>query len=334
MKWGIRRYQYADGSLTPLGRSHYYGTNSFDDLIRSTVSSITTRDTKLGETVMDDFISKGTTLSRIQATDKLDKQYAFFATYKKSDVDMYTGLFGKNLVNRANAAARHAERKAANSDDAALKEEAAKAREYADKLAVYKLDIKSTDKIKIPSTENAADITGKLCKDSTFKENLSFSISDSKSKMRRPQQQELFAKAESILNKTGELSSKDKKILYKALNLTLTNHNEAENRLQDQFYAELKKKGYSAIVDINDQQFSSYHAKRPVIVFDAAKVDLQAATHMSNDEIDSLYSVENAKRIARDVPNQVMTAVKSYSNATVSQARNYVQRNTNQWLNK
>lgn len=34
------------------------------------------------------------------------------------------------------------------------------------------------------------------------------------------------------------------------------------------FYSKLKKAGYGAVVDINDQKFSGYNARNPYIVFD------------------------------------------------------------------
>ena len=33
MKWGVRRYQYADGSLTPQGKWRYGDISNFDKVI-------------------------------------------------------------------------------------------------------------------------------------------------------------------------------------------------------------------------------------------------------------------------------------------------------------
>ena len=33
MKWGVRRYQYADGSLTPAGRKRYQNTDSYAEKV-------------------------------------------------------------------------------------------------------------------------------------------------------------------------------------------------------------------------------------------------------------------------------------------------------------
>ena len=61
------------------------------------------------------------------------------------------------------------------------------------------------------------------------------------------------------------MTKSEKIAIYKALNLSLTNRNPQEVATQNRFYSELKKKGYNASLDYNDKEYSSYHAKRPVI---------------------------------------------------------------------
>lgn len=55
-------------------------------------------------------------------------------------------------------------------------------------------------KLKVPSDENASNITANLLKDRNFKKNVIASINDSKEKMRRPAQQVLFKQAQNALN--------------------------------------------------------------------------------------------------------------------------------------
>jgi hypothetical protein len=59
--------------------------------------------------------------------------------------------------------------------------------------------------------------------------------------------------------------------------------------LQNKFYDELKKYGYSALLDYNDKYYSSYHARAPIIVFDTKKVKLQSVMNMSDDDISKVY---------------------------------------------
>lgn len=75
--------------------------------------------------------------------------------------------------------------------------------------------------------------------------------------MRRPTQQVLFKQAENALKKDPTtLTASEKVAIYKALNLSLTNHNAQEVAAQSRFYAELSKKGYNALLDYNDKDYN------------------------------------------------------------------------------
>lgn len=324
-KWGVRRYQYPDGSLTGEGRIHY-GYGSIDSL--SIKGSSSKRPSKLkkriadqvlkaygavklsgignsevGKKYADTYLKADTPLYRIQSSDQFEN-FAFYATYKKHDVDEYAGLFGKNLLSRANAEAKAAEKNVNSTGDY----ESVKAlRDKADNMQVYQLKLSNTSKLKIPSEDNAGHLVGNLLKDKQFKEDLAASITDSAEKMKRPSQQLVFKEAATALKKDpSDLSPGEKRTIYKALNLSLTNHNEQEVRMQDKFYGEMKKYGYSALLDLNDKSYSSYHAKSPVIVFDTQKVALQSVTKMDPKKIDKLYAKHNTERIIKDIPEQVV----------------------------
>ena len=63
-----------------------------------------------GRQYVDSYLKQGTTFSRIQTSKEFEK-YAFYATYKKQDIDKYMGLFGKNLRTRAYGEAKRATKK-------------------------------------------------------------------------------------------------------------------------------------------------------------------------------------------------------------------------------
>lgn len=241
----------------------------------------------LGKNEVDTILKTNTKMSRIQTSKEME-EFPFYATYKKHDVEMYEGLFGKNLKSRAIAAAKA-------SGDA---EEITKAKG----MEVYRVQLKNTKGLKVPSEESAGNITAKLLDKDGFKENLKGSIDDSRAKMRRPSQQMLFNKADKALEKHPEpgLNPQDKKNLYKALNLTLTNHNEQEVAMQKDFYDAMKKKGYGALVDTNDQEYSSYHAKRPMIVFDTDSTKVDKVSTLDEKRVNKLYKKYNAERIAKE----------------------------------
>lgn len=337
-KWGVRRYQFADGSYTPAGKKRYQNnqnnTERIASLMSMKVSELTnTAKTQItGRQYVDTYLKKGTTFSRIQ-TSKDFENFAFYATYKKHDVDEYMGLFGKNLISRANTEAKRAEKQANASGSDADLAIAKQLRSKSDNMKVYQLKIDATKKLKIPSDENAGHITANLLKEPDFKKNVVASIEDSKAKMRRPTQQVLFKQAQNALNKDPSILSKSEKVaIYKALNLSLTNHNSQEIAAQDRFYSELKKKGYNALLDYNDKEYSSYHAKRPMIVFDTDSVKLQSVTETNPKVVDRLYRRYNAERMAKEVSANTLGYVSKFVTKSLSECNSYVRRKTERYL--
>jgi hypothetical protein len=286
-----------------------------------------------GKNTVDTYLKTNVTLSRIQSNDTFEN-FAFYATYKRHDVNEYAGLFGKNLMNRADAAAKQAEKLAKKTGLDEDLQNAKELRDKADNMKIYQLKIGATKKLKIPSDENAGNVVGDLLKDADFRKNLSLSIDHSKEIMRRPTQQALFRDAQSILQKRGTLTNTEKQTLYKALNLSLTNHNDYEIAAQNKFYGELKKRGYGALVDINDKEYSSYHAHRPMIIFDTDSVKLQSSAQMNQKTIERLNKVYNAERILKDIPANVIGAPKKYGETTLNIARRTVESAYNEYLGK
>lgn len=342
-KWGVRRYQYADGTLTPAGKKRYYNNssrssqNGYQRVMRTMNMTVkeaanTVRTQVTGRQYVDTYLKQGTTFARIQ-TSKEFENFAFYATYKKSDMDKYMGLFGKNLTSRAQSDARRAEKLSNATGDINDIANAKALRDRANNMKVYQLKLESTRKLKIPSDENAGDITASLLREKDFKENVIASIKDSKEKMRRPQQQILFKQAENALNKDpSKMSSSEKIAIYKALNLSLVNHNQQEIAAQDRFYSELKKKGYNALLDYNDKDYSSYHAKRPMIVFDVESVKLQSVTETNPKVVDSLYRKYNTERIAKETIASTLGIVTKLGNKTVSECSSYVNNKVDEYL--
>ena len=240
--WGVRRYQYADGSVTPAGAKRYY-TNRNEPTIKRVSSLAGMKATELtniaktkitGKQYADTYLKKGTTFQRIQSSKDFEN-FAFYATYKKSDSDKYMGLFGKNLTSRAKAMARQAEKQAKASGSETDITKAKELRSLSDGMKVYQLNISSTKKLKVPSDENASHITATLLKEKNFKKNVEVSIADSKEKMKRPSQQILLKQAQNALKKDpNKLTKSEKEAIYKALNLSLVNHNPEEVAAQNE----------------------------------------------------------------------------------------------------
>ena len=330
-KWGVRQYQYADGTLTPAGRKRLKTDTSgasakLSEIVKSKKTIIT------GRQYVDGYLNKGTTLARIQTSENFEK-FAFYATYKKSDMDKYMGLFGKNLSTRSQNDADAAEKKAKASGSEEDIFNAKNAREYANNLKVYQLKLTTTKKLKIPSDDNAADITTKLLKEPEFKSNVVESIRDSKEKMKRPTQQILFNQAQKAMNKNPDkMTASEKVAVYKAFNLSLVNHNPQEIAAQNRFYTELKKKGYNALLDYNDKDYSSYHAKRPMIVFDVDSVRLSSVTQTNPKVVDKLYKKYNTERIAKEAVANTLGLLGQIGGKTMNDAYSYVNSRTNAYV--
>ena len=151
--------------------------------------------------------------------------------------------------------------------------------------------------------------------------------------MRRPAQQILFKQAENTLKKDPNTMTKSEKVaVYKAFNLSLTNHNTQEVAAQNRFYSELKKKGYNALLDYNDKEYSSYHAKRPMIIFDTDSVKLQAVTQTNPKIVDKMYRKYNSERIAKESIASTIGVLGKIGNKTISECNTYVRRKMSDYL--
>lgn len=341
-KWGVRRYQYADGSLTPAGQKRYNGSYNKNDVARvdrimnTRVKEVvnTAKYKVTGKQYVDSYLAKGTTFSRIQTSEQFEK-FAFYATYKKQDSDKYLGLFGKNLRTRAERDANDAEKVSNATGDITDITKAAELRERANNIKVYQVKIDAMKKLKVPSDENAAHITGDLLKEKEFKDNVIASIADSKEKMKRPQQQLLFKQAQNALKKDPDKMTYSEKVaVYKALNLSLVNHNAQEIAAQDRFYGELKKKGYNALLDYNDKVYSSYHAKRPMIVFDTDSVKLQSVAETNPKVVDKLYRKYNTERVLKESVASTVGVVSKLASKTISECDSYVDDRVDKYLSE
>lgn len=91
---------------------------------------------------------------------------------------------------------------------------------------------------------------------------------------------------------------------YKAFNTRLVLHTKEQQPINDKFYSAMKKAGYGAIRDVNDKENSGYFAKNPLIVFDTDKINVEGFTKLGNDHIDSMFAKEQGKIAAHALANQ------------------------------
>lgn len=91
---------------------------------------------------------------------------------------------------------------------------------------------------------------------------------------------------------------------YKAFNTMLVLHTKEQQPINDKFYSAMKKAGYGAIRDVNDKENSGYFAKNPLIVFDTDKINVEGFTKLGNDHIDYMFAKEQGKIAAHTLANQ------------------------------
>lgn len=335
-KWGIRRFQNFDMTWTPEGKIRYgrhgehaayqgrpqsyisqkstaylknttskvkrTGKTVGNSLIKNIKGSKANFDTYvLGRNEVDRYLKAGIKFSRVQTTDQFENFGAYYATYKKSDVDRYIGLFGKNLRSRA---ARTA--KVNGESKEFIRQEAHK--------NIYQLKLKTKNDIKVASDKNASKVMNGLLKNKEFKHDLVRSIDHTSKGMRRSQQQRVFIDAKHALKKDAkDRTDKDKMAIYKAFNLSLTNHESFENNTQKAFYKAMRNKGYGAISDLNDKYYSSYHAKNPMIVFgDKSNTTVDSVRTIGDKEMDQKYKYHNTLRIANEAIRAVPDTIAKF----------------------
>lgn len=115
------------------------------------------------------------------------------------------------------------------------------------------------------------------------------------------------------ITKQGQLWQKAKRELdsgkigdntYKAFNTALVLHTKEQQPINDKFYSAMKKAGYGAIRDVNDKENSGYFARNPLIVFDTDKIDVEGFTKLGSDHIDSMFTKEQGKIAAHALANE------------------------------
>ena len=272
MKWGVRRFQKKDGSLTPAGKKRYddsgqskkskhrtkleeaYRKRGLSQEEAESAASRRIRTEKiLGVSAaltvgacaayaavksrkarIDGIIKAGEKLQRIEMQDTNGKLHdVFYASKGKHDNRRYYGLMGMTRRIQTGKA--------------------------------FCMDLESSGDIKVASRRNAEQIFKDLYKsDQEFKLHVSREAN------------ELFNGRNKVNPKKLLRRNNDSEIrkLYENFNSNLVYIKESGSGADKKFFNALKAKGYGAIQDINDMKFSGYNAKNPLIIFDNSKKNI------------------------------------------------------------
>ena len=96
--------------------------------------------------------------------------------------------------------------------------------------------------------------------------------------------------------------------VYDAMNVLLADHAPEGNQASRKFYDKLISQGYSAVRDVNDVKFSGYGARNPLIVFDNSKIRVESVKKLGRDEVNKLNRREYSKIFARASGEQLITS--------------------------
>ena len=283
-RWGIRRFQKKDGSLTSEGKKRYgedgkserkthrekliakYKEQGMNQQNAELAASRRIKTEKILATTAvvtvaaasayvirrqikeraDHIIKSGTTLQRITSNENEDLNRAFYTAYKDKDNTKYQGLYGRQLKKDTG-------------------------------INPFKMSIKADDDIKVASRQKAAETFADLYKnDPEFRESF-----------RNSNQRFLGFGHKPIRIATHEMTDRQlKRYGYDAFNIGLVNHDKNGNSIAKKFYDKLKEQGYDAVMDVNDQKYSGYGAKSPVIVFNKAnKLSIADVARLTDSQI-------------------------------------------------
>ena len=321
MKWGVRRFQNKDGSLTPAGRKRYDEPNVGRE--GSTNYKIPKNKSLHRLQLEEKYIKNG--MTREQAEQAAAKRirtekfvtaaaavtvasavaYAKYKGYTSDKIIKENSDFQRIMRLDANAEIRNGRQYLAiNKGDKVkykgflgdgLRTKAKNDHEWLEKFApnekhtmnkIYDVTVKNKEAIKIASRKKATDAFAELYKtDADFRksfENRTKSLIDGNILT------EGLGFANGKLDKVGyklkdgkQLSDLELKTKGYDLFNIMLMQKGSDN---DKFYSKLIEKGVNAVVDVNDKKYSGYKAKLPIITFDGNYEYVKRA--MSDSEID------------------------------------------------
>lgn len=298
-RWGVRRYQNPDGSLTPEGRRHY------GQLIKEYKKA------GMSEKEIQEAIAKRR---------KIMKGVAIGAGVAAAGIGAYylhRHLGGKYLDKTLRAGSKI---RTVGEDAARLKnqhfyaskgalDESKYIAELGEKKGIfgngigeYKKQItnQAKENVKIASEKSQVNAFKKLMKnDNDFLEDVKkYNIMDKKQlesagvNKRYQRGNDLLWKLREGKINTNQLSDKDWGDINSFFNFTQVAHNPELKNMQNKYFNELKKSGYGGMVDLNDSLHNSFHTKSASIIFDNDKFMQTSVRDLNKADIDKARALE------------------------------------------
>ena len=307
MKWGVRRFQKKDGTLTSAGKKRYSDSDSSSGetpkklnhrqkleakyreqgmtqkeaevaankrIQTERILAITATATVAAATAYvvnknikertDHIVKSGTKLHVIADTDNKNFDRAFYGAYKDTDRMMYRGMYGKQM-------------------------------QLGGKSKIYDTTLDVHKDVRIASRKAASEAFAELYKnDAEFREAFKRSNAQFNSHGMVPKRDAVIRKASKTMT-----DKQLKKAGYDAFNIGLVNHDKDGSMISKKFYDKLKAKGYDGIMDINDQKYSGYRTKAPVILFDKRdKISVSDVKQLTDKQLNADFGKAQVRVLA------------------------------------
>lgn len=334
-KWGVRRFQKKDGSLTPAGRKRYdddgpsqkkqkeYKVPKNKSLHRLKIEE------KYKAQGMSEKEAEQAAAKRIRG-----EQFAVGAAavtvaacvaynkYKNYNVDKVlknTEFHRIMKTSNPDAPVREGARYAAYGKNDRMKYRGLYGNELMTKRQVegymnpeiknqkiYDMTIKSKNDIKVASEKRARETFEKLYKnDPEFRKNLAERAKDNRLNLLTKKGMMKSDVVDQLIAEGKGMSDKDmKRKAYDIFNIMLVDNDEKSRSNQNKFYNALKEQGMNAVQDMNDKKYSGYKTKNPLILFDG--------------EFEYSKEVLSDSRIAKDLKKSMVQLIGGPATATAA----------------
>ena len=289
-KWGVRRFQNKDGSLTPAGKRRYdepnVGRKTKESKTYKTPKNKSLHRLKLEEKYMKNGMTREEAEQAAAKRIRTEKfvaaaavvtvasavAYAKYKGYTSDKIIKENSDFQRIMRLDPNAELRKDSRLYATIDK---KDKVLYKGMFADHLTkmksdnenIYDITVRNRKEIKIASEKRARDTFVNLFKnDKDFKNEFIERLEKDGYEVSKGRLDGVFNK---MLKDSNSLSDRELKgKAYDLFNVMLAEQGERTERNANRFYDALRKQGVNAVKDINDSKINNYHAKLPVILFD------------------------------------------------------------------
>ena len=336
-KWGVRRFQNKDGSLTLAGKRRYDEPNIGREKTHKIPKKKSLHRLKLEEKYRNEGMTKKAAEQKAAKRIKAEGYVAAAAALTVASCVAYTKYKGYTSdkvfkegseFQRIMKLAENAEIKdgrqylafdkndkikykgllADNFNKAANKENKNGVEGALQK--VYDVTVRNKNEIRVASEKRARGTFEKLYRDdSNFREGINKALKEKGMSYANINGtlQKVATKAEN----GGKFTNRElKKGVYDLFNVMLVDKGEDSVKNSNKFYDALRKQGMNALIDVNDKKYSGYRSKMPIITIDDGFEYSKRV--MENSEIQENLKKAYVKTVTPEVAKLVVPFVAVY----------------------